>query len=270
MSAPAAPPAWVMALPLDPGAWRVLVGLWSYADYDATGEQVVGPTREKLAARIGIKTSGLRKQLSKLRADGWIRDARGGRFGFLGLGLAWVKPFQVDRSAVQVAHGPGGPVDGPGGASKRSTCRAKAVQVDTHTLQDLAGPCIDLAEEGSADDATPEPLSLDERIAATSPAAAIATSMGHPSNPKSWAGIMAEARTLGTLTDDDVIALLVAWESAPRETRPPMTEFWWSRHRAWRDEQLGIKPVERRRPGAQWDLTSGAVYTPPSANGGAS
>ena len=68
---------------------------------------------------------------------------------------------------------------------------------------------------------------------------------------------MAEARTLGSLTDDEVIALLAAWEAEhDRNAKPPMTEFWWSRHRAWRDAALGLDAKRGRKKSKM----EGALY----------
>ena len=80
MSAVAAPPAWVLALDLDSGSWRCLVGLWSYADFGATGDAHVWPRREQLAERTGQSENALKKQLRKLAELGYVEaEARGWR-----------------------------------------------------------------------------------------------------------------------------------------------------------------------------------------------
>jgi DNA-binding transcriptional MocR family regulator len=80
VSAVAAPPAWVLALDLDSGSWRCLVGLWSYADFGTTGDAHVWPRREQLAERTGQSENALKKQLRKLAELGYIEaQARGWR-----------------------------------------------------------------------------------------------------------------------------------------------------------------------------------------------
>lgn len=79
----AAPPAWVLALELDSGSWRCLVGLWSFADYGSTGPVHVWPRREQLAERTGQSANAVKKQLRKLAELGLVEvDAHGWR-------LAW-------------------------------------------------------------------------------------------------------------------------------------------------------------------------------------
>lgn len=177
MSAIAAPPEWVLGKRLDPGTWRVLVGLWTFARFSASGPQLVGPSRAVLAERIGISTRTLRTQLATLRALGWIRYEHSSRFGALGIRLAWMEPdnfgdelapAEVSRQAAEVDRGRGQPVTGrcqppkaadvgrsdrPMSAAQTGRCQppnrpmsaAKPADVSTQTLQDLAdlaeGPC---------------------------------------------------------------------------------------------------------------------------------
>lgn len=164
MSNIAAPPEWMLALPLDPGAWRVLLGLWTFAKFAADCEQVVGPSRKVLAERIGIKPAGLRKQLASLRDLGWIRDEHGGRFGKLGLRLAWSQPFQVERQPIQVERSPSGAVGDPDGAVERSMCSGKALQVDTQNQQELGSELVETLESTRAREAVAD-AAIDQAIA---------------------------------------------------------------------------------------------------------
>jgi hypothetical protein len=94
-------PRWVWSCALDPGAWRVLMGLWSFTRGNADGECVVFPTRAKLAKAIGLTTRAVRIQLVKLRALGWIRDEPEHEFSNLAIRLAWVSPVQAWADAAQ-------------------------------------------------------------------------------------------------------------------------------------------------------------------------
>lgn len=79
MSAIAAAPTWVFGLSIDSGAWRCLVGLWSYAPFNykpdprvADPRPRVWPSREDLAARTGQTVRAIKGQLSKLHKLGLI------------------------------------------------------------------------------------------------------------------------------------------------------------------------------------------------------
>jgi hypothetical protein len=90
MSQAASPPEWVWEARLDPGPWRVLMALWSFSDFNSTGDQIVGPSRAVLGSRCGLKDpSGVRKHLAKLMACGLVEKADGTRFGARGLRLVW-------------------------------------------------------------------------------------------------------------------------------------------------------------------------------------
>lgn len=82
----AAPPAWVMAVEVDSGSWRCLVGLWTFADFGASGPTHVWPTREQLAERTGQGVNSVKKQLRKLADLGLVEPASRGWV------LAWGVP----------------------------------------------------------------------------------------------------------------------------------------------------------------------------------
>jgi hypothetical protein len=105
MSQAASPPEWVWEARLDPGLWRVLMALWSFSDFNSTGDQIVGPSRIVLGSRCGLKDpSGVRKHLAKLMACGLVEKADGTRFGARGLRLVW-----LPNKAGQVSSGTGIP-----------------------------------------------------------------------------------------------------------------------------------------------------------------
>jgi len=288
----AAPPPWVKALALPSGQWRFLVTAWGWGPFKNAAPDAP-PLRKAAKVRASIRTIGehsgqcratAAKQAIALCAAGWMRREENGTLTL----ASWRAPhvFEletaiakglVDRDEAGVLSWPesldGSPPNRPGvtrtvqGATRPGTTpeppavHPRTVQgptqpphgsqssLSSHSSNELK------AEEDSADDATP-PLSLDERIAATSPAAAVANSMGHPSNPKSWAGIMREAMLDLSLDDDAVIRVLVAWESADRETKPRMSELWYGRHRAWVADVLGLDAKRGRKKSKM----EGALY----------
>ena len=268
---------------LDDGAKLTLMRLWAKADHEiqqtpkptdvwAKGRDGMTPTQAlhaDLSEGRGCSVRKIRRHLTKLRA--------------LGLAVANGRLVHLTPPADGHAATVNGQVCPQTGDRKRADHDRKRAAVDrersdgarkrsAHLNPPVHPSPPDPEAEDSGNDAAPEPMSLDERIAATSPAAAMSNSMGHPSNPKSWAGIMREAVLDLSLDDDAVIRVLVAWESSPRETKPTMGKLWWSSSRAWVAEAIGVKPIKRKPSnGGGWDLTSGAVYTPPApANGGAS
>ena len=160
---PAAPPLWLLRLKMNPGPWRVLIALWTFADYDADSHQVIFPTREYVAGMINVTPRALRKNLAVLKSQGWVRPDSTGKYGKLGLELAWEEPFVVestpeqvdpepehlDRKPEQVDPCPGGPKGGTPGPTGRNRCSAKPEQVDTQNLQNVTGSCRDLPARAS-------------------------------------------------------------------------------------------------------------------------
>ena len=67
---------------------------------------------------------------------------------------------------------------------------------------------------------------------------------------------MREAMLDLSLDDDAVIRVLVAWESADRETKPRMSELWYGRHRAWVADALGLDAKRGRKKSKM----EGALY----------
>ena len=244
MSGIAAPPEWALGLQLDPGPWRVLVGLWTFAAYNVEASQVVGPSRGLLAKRIGLKTTGgLHKQLSKLKELGWIREESGGRWGDLGLRLAWATPFespggdsespggslqvdtrslQVDTPPVQVERSPGGHSTGPGGHSGVSRWTGEGLQVETQTFQ---GPFKDQEKKDARAARHREIVAAQAELRRGPPRPADAVTPEHRSAVEAadlgawaqelwsdrWLGSLGEAIAARGLTPPGVRRVLEAW-----------------------------------------------------------
>ena len=121
----AAPPAWVLALPLGSGQWRFLVRAWGYGPFNnakADAAPLPEPARAKacnatIAARSGQPKSTAAKQALALVSAGWIR--RDGD-GYLTL-ASWRAPgvFTLDAAveAGLVVRGEAGALSWPQPAS---------------------------------------------------------------------------------------------------------------------------------------------------------
>jgi hypothetical protein len=83
----------------------------------------------------------------------------------------------------------------------------------------------------------PEPDTLAQRIAAVSQAAAYQLAAGSPKWPRDMAGFQLSTG----VSDDEMVAMFVHWESAPRP-KPPMDKLFWSSGggRAWLDRHFGL------------------------------
>ena len=76
----AAPRPWILAAPVKPGPWRLLVYLWTYGPHwkpddplPAHGEVTVFPCKATMSREMGLSRDTIRTWLRRLKRDGWVR-----------------------------------------------------------------------------------------------------------------------------------------------------------------------------------------------------
>ena len=255
---PAAPPAWVLALPLDSGAWRCLVGLWSYADYGATGPAHVWPTREQLASRTGQSLTAVKKQLAKLVELGLASPADS-----RGWSLAW-SPEGPGRSP----QGPGRPLRGPAptGTGEAPTGTGEAPTGTAHlTLHDLLDLGSDLAARDRHLAIVVEQQSLRAEVPGLTrevveAVRAAGQAWAALAERPAWCHELAAAVAELELAPAQVGQVLAAWDRAADAAGgalvvdgdrgrtlglPTRYALWWARWRPWVRTQLGLQAPGR-------------------------